>query len=217
MGAETVNMDMVVKIAGSLTIGDWLDLEKKLESDLGNNELWEKAFAFYEQRIIKRYMNPIEAIQKNADAQGEGFAICAILCSLVEALESFYQGKSYRKATAQRPLDNDAEYFKSQPIFENFLTQRTPFNTHFTKDLASDFYENFRCSILHEAATRSGWVIRIGKNDLLTKENGKLIIDRNIFLSSIKEFMRSYKRELLNDNKLKAAFIRKMKAICETA
>ena len=211
-------MGKSMKIAGTLTISDWLSLEEKIKNSPDEEALWKEAFEFYEKRITTRYINPIEVIQKSSDVQGEGFAICAILCSLVEALESFYQGKTYRKGTKKQPLDENTEYFKSQPIFVSFLTKRAPFNKYFSENnLASDFYDNFRCSILHEAATRNGWVIRIGKNDLLTKEDEKLIIDRDIFLNSIKEFMRSYKKELLDDNKLKEAFIRKMKTICETA
>ncbi|OGI51348.1 MAG: hypothetical protein A3E57_00895 [Candidatus Muproteobacteria bacterium RIFCSPHIGHO2_12_FULL_60_33] len=211
-------MDKNIKIAGELTIGDWLRLKVSLESDLGKDTLWCEAYDFFEKRICTRYLKPIEAIEKYSDVEGEGFAITTIICSLIEALESFRLGKVYKRASKGNPLDETKEYFKSQPIFEDFLKNHEPFSAHFAVDgLANNFYENVRCAVLHEAATRSGWKIRIDTTVLVEKHNESLILNRALFVDAIKQYMCSYKAELLRSNELKQAFIKKLDSICETA
>ncbi len=211
-------MDTSIEIAGKLTIADWLAWKEKMNGASGEAMLWEQAFEFYEKRLHTRYIDPIEVIERISKNQGEGFAICSVLCSLVEALESFYQGKTYRRATKENPLNEKTEYYKSQPIFESFLTNREPFKKYFSHPgLASAFYENFRCPILHEAATRNGWIVGVGTKELLEMISGQITVNRRILFTFIKEFMQSYKKELLNSKELQLAFVRKMDAICETA
>ncbi len=210
-----MTISIETEIAGRNTVADWQKLCIAIDADMGSNELWEKAYSYFEERLTSRYLDPIDHIQKNSIFEGEGFAITAILCSLIEALESFYQGKSYRKATETNPLDNNFEYFASKGIFESFLKNREPFKNHFiSPDLATDFYENIRCAILHEAATRNGWKIRIDTQSLIEQNGSSKIINRVIFVQYIKIYIENYKIELLGSNDLKKAFIRKFNAIC---
>lgn len=211
-------MDKNIKIAGELTIGHWLQLKEALQTEFGNDKLWNDAYAFFEKRIISRYLKPIEAIEKNCKNEGEGFAIAAIICSLIEALETFRLGKVYKRAPKGKPPDETKYYFKSKPIFEDFLKNHEPFKAYFAVDgLATDFYENVRCALLHEAATRNGWIIRINTKVLLEKRNGSHILNRAIFVKDIKQYMCNYKAELLERVELKKAFIQKLDLICETA
>ncbi len=211
------NMDKDIQIAGYLTVGDWLDLSEKLNNDMNNPALWDAALQYFDKRIQNRYLNPIKAIENNSNVEGEGFSVVAILCSLIEALESFNQGKTYRKATKGNPLDPNTEYFKSQSIFESFLNNREPFKSVFSNDDASSFYENVRCSILHEAATRNGWRISIRTNQLVQKENNQVILNRVFFVQFIEQYIEQYKKELKSSLKLKQAYIRKFNSICESA
>jgi len=206
-----------IKIAGDYTVGDWLKLKVQVEADSENVELWNDAFDFFEKRLRSRYLQPIKLIENNSNVDGEGFSIVAIICSMIEALESFYQGKSYRKPIKNHPLDEETEYFKSKSIFESFLNNREPFNQYFSKDnLASNFYENVRCAILHEAATRNGWKIRIDTNSLIEKQKASIVINRVIFVQEIENYISNYKDELMNSVELKQAYIRKFDSICET-
>ena len=206
------------KIAGEFTVTDWRNLSATLLADMDNTHLWEKAFEYFEKRLKSRYLNPIKHIEENGDIGGEGFAIVAIICSTIEALESFYQGKSYRKATAANPLDQNTEYYKSQPIFESFLQNREPFKSDFAvPGLATEFYENVRCAILHEAATRCGWKIRIDSNGLVEQQGNNWVLNRALFVQAIEEYMKRYKQELLSSRNLKEAFVRKFNAICASA
>jgi hypothetical protein len=211
-------MDRSIKIAENLTVGDWLDLKERLEEDMQNNALWEDAISFFDKRLSSRYLKPIKAIENNSSIDGEGFSIMAILCSMIEALESFYQGRTYRKASKEQPLDEKAEYYKSQPLFESFLTNREPFNSKFSENnLAKEFYENVRCAILHEAATRNGWIVRIDTDKLIVKQGGKIVINRALFVQEIEAYIKRYKEELMQNTDLKHAYIRKFNSICDTA
>jgi hypothetical protein len=205
----------VVEIADKFTDEDWQFLEKGLRADFANEALWNKALDVFESRLNERYIKPAEEIQNKLSVTGEGFAITAILCSLVEALETFYEGKCYKY---EKPRNNN-EYGngKSKTLFVSFLTSREPFKNIFNLDLAEDFYKNVRCALLHEAMTRDGWRIRVDTDVLVAhKENGK-VLNRFYFLENLKDFIKSYRAEVLTDKKRKNAFIRKMNCICKNA
>jgi hypothetical protein len=211
-------MDETTKIAGDWTIDDWQRLKASLENDFHNDQLWNKAYTFFEKRIGSRYLIPIEIIEQNSNKKGEGFAISAIICSLIEALETFRQGRVWRQPSKGNPLDETKEYFGSRPIFENFLKNHEPFKGHFSEqNLAREFYQNFRCALLHEAATRNGWRIRTDTDSLVERCNGTVVLNRILFVKAIRKYMAGYKGELLGNAKLKKAYIRKMDSICETA
>ena len=206
------------RIAGEFTVSDWYKLSATLLADMDNSHLWEKAFEYFEKRLKTRYLDPIKHIKENGTLEGEGFAIVAIICSTIEALESFYQGKSYRKATNANPLNQVTEYYKSQPMFESFLQNRAPFKKHFTvPGLATEFYENVRCAILHEAATRGGWKIRVDSNNLVERQANNFVINRDMFVQAIEEYINIYRQELFAKRSLKEAFILKLNAICASA
>lgn len=206
-----------IKIADDYTVADWFKLKEQIEADSENVKLWYDAFGFFEKRLRSRYLQPIKVIENNSNIDGEGFSIVAIICSMIEALESFYQGKSYRKPIKGHPLDEETEYYRSKPIFESFLNNREPFNKYFSKEnLSSDFYENVRCAILHEAATRNGWKIRVDTKSLIEKQGDYTVINRALFVQKIEDYIANYKDELMNSVELKKAYIRKFDTICET-
>ncbi len=208
---------MSVEIAGRKTIDDWNALKAKIDADFDNNELWNEAYSFLEERINHRYIYPAKTIQDSPNSRiiGEGFSIVTILCSVIEALETFYQGKYFTPSAPK----NKYEYTfgESKELFVSFFTKRWPFKKEFNEDLSKDFYSNVRCGLLHEAASRNGWRIRID-NDVLIEKNGKgKILNRVLFLQAIIDFMEQYKSELLKSKVRKEAFVRKMDSICNTA
>lgn len=211
-------MNRGTKIAGELTVDDWHSLSSRLIADIENLLLWEKAFEYFLKRMDTRYLRPIRSIEENGKIEGEGFAVVAIVCSMIEALESFYQGKSFREGTQNHPLDERTEYYKSQTIFESFLENREPFKTQFAAlNLATEFYKNVRCAILHEAATRGGWIIRTNTATLIEKQGDYLIVNRVLLVEAIVAYLENYKQELFGSCALKGAFIRKFNAICASA
>jgi len=196
-------------------VGDWLELKTRLQADKQNKKLWEEAIEFFDKRLHSRYLQPIKVIENNSNIEGEGFSIVAILCSMIEALESFYQGRTYRKGAKGNPLDEKVEYYKSLPIFKSFLTNRDPFKNLFSLNgLVEDFYENVRCAILHEAATRNGWTIRVDTEEMIEVNGYQKILNRALFVKEIENYMGGYILELSESTELKDAYIRKFDSIC---
>jgi len=108
---------------------------------------------------MERYVEPIRAKES-------GFAMMAISCLMIEALESFIQGWS---SSAGR----------SEKAFGLFFDRFDAFSAF--REHKSDFYRHVRCGILHQAETTGGWRIRRGKAPLLDSEgrtvNAKLFLD----------------------------------------
>jgi hypothetical protein len=91
---KTSNDDM--RIAGKYTAQQWMALKSCLQST-PSPDLWDLAFrCFYLTRIDTRYLQPIASIQRDDTESGEGFAIVALFCSLIEFLESCERGYNFR-------------------------------------------------------------------------------------------------------------------------
>lgn len=231
-------MDKFTRIAGKRTVEDWKILRTKILGDYNNSKNWKEAADFFKERIETRYFKPIDRIINMRLTTGEGFSVVTLICSLVEFLESFYQGKIYNyNKSAQQKFD----YYSSSNMFKEFLINHKPFELFFKqpvpnptkkiKTFADDFYSNVRCGLLHEAATKNGWVIR--KHEEKDKNNSpKVFIDlshpplkviyRNELFNIIKdEFVPDYQRQLIadredkNKKKLRDNFGRRMDSLCE--
>jgi len=196
-------------ISGNKTKDDWDNFKPRLNP--GKRIEWQKVVEeYFKPRLNDRYLKPIQAMNVALEEQGEhfngeGFAIMTILCSLIEFLESTYQGKLYvHGGTGQY------KYSKSGQMFKNFLTHHKPFKNVFTtKKLASDFYKNIRCGLLHEASTKNGWLIH-AKGPLIIDTNGSnKIVYRDQFKDAIEQFISRYSKALLRNNTLQENFIRK--------
>lgn len=177
---------------------------------------WDSAYELMDTRITTRFINPIKLILKAQWNRGEGFSAVALQCILIEFLEALYQGKVYTTSKNPRPF----EYNSSKSLFCKFLTEHKPFSDYFkTKDNAEGFFDNIRCGLLHEAATKEA--SRINNAPTHTKivwfekdDPRNMRIYRENFFEGILQFIDSYKAELLNNDELKVNFIRKMDDIC---
>lgn len=179
---------------------------------------WETAARdYFHARLNSRYLMPISAILSEHKLKGEGFSIVAMQCSLIEFLESTVQGLTYahRSGNSKKPL-GDYEYSNSQKLFMNFLRKRNPFKEDFaTKRLASDFYVNVRCGLLHEAQTRNNWLIHAhGKRILDVADPNRKIIYSSNFQDALLVFIHWYETELVKETELQVAFIRKFNSLC---
>jgi len=149
--------------------------------------------------------------------RGEGFAIAAIQCSLIEFLESTLQGKNYRYVKAgDPPIDPQFEYSGSRQMFVDFLLNRAPFSKEFTSPVAHDFYESVRCGLVHEARTKGDWLIR-AKAPAGTRrciDPARKLLYRDNFHDALLTFIGNYEADLLNSNTVQDAFIRKYDALC---
>lgn len=94
--------------------------------------LWTSAFTrFYRARIDTRYLEPIRSIRKHEQQLGEGFAVVALFCTLIEYLESCERGDNFRfvRQGAPPPSANEYNQYQAAEYFKAFLRTRQPFST----------------------------------------------------------------------------------------
>lgn len=216
-------IDKSVSIAPCKTRADWISHKATLSADPAN---WEVAFdAFFKARLESRYFKPIEKFaptecdgSTNA-FQGEGFAVVAILCSLIEFLETCRTGSLFAKGAGKTYPALEASGYRygtgaSTDIFTCFLTT----NLGLEDKLARDFYAKVRCAILHNAMTEDPWVIRVadtstGGTGFIEQKAGITILYRDLFCAKLHAYVDSYRTELLASDALKQAFIRKFDSL----
>lgn len=205
-----------VDVAGGHYIAGWnkRDAWRALRARLvpGNPDGWAEAFKFfYRQRLDLRYLHPIRVMQEHGTFNGEGFAIAALQCTLIEFLESTEQGINYVYRDAD-PAQH--QYSRSGDVFRSFLTKRQPFAACFDEAAATSFYEGMRCGLLHEAQTKSGWRIWGGTALRgLMVDAANCIVNRDNFQAALIEYIDDYGVRLLKDPLLQAAFLRKFDAL----
>lgn len=218
-----------MRIAGNLTIKDWIDLKKNLILDKDEN--WGLAFNFFEERIKTRYLNPIKSILNIEDNLGEGFAVVNLQCSLIETIESFINGwvyfndgtKGSPKGWFKRVVSsNSKECFSTNEfIFSSF------FNSHFefNKIDGKEFYFSIRCGLLHETQTKNNWKIKKAQKEdksFDVSEEFKFIYREN-FQRDLMLLIERYKEIIVNGGEfdgfsateLRENFLAKFNHICE--
>ena len=216
-----------MRIAGKKTIEDWKKIESKLNSQIDEN--WEEAFKYFDVRIKTRYLDPINLILKMKTNTGEGFAVVNLQCSLIETLESFINGCSSsfnkKKRKNEWKKNNNLVFKSNKEIFESFFNKRDPFINYFQKIDGNDFYENVRCSILHETQTKKDWVIRkniIDDKTAFKLEKSSKILYRDNFQNDLEILIDNYKKAIINftdlneinKKELRDNFILKFNHIC---
>lgn len=201
-------------ISGQKTTDDWRTFRKELAASQ-DASTWRRAFdEYFRSRLDLRYFNPIKLLQQHGTSRGEGFSILAIQCSVIEFLESTVQGLKYRFVRRQEVL-GPHEYSSSRSIYVAFLTSRAPFSAEFNAALATQFYEDIRCGLLHEARTKNGWRVWAKSPDGRILEPKRHVIYRDDLQLALDSFVAAYGAQLCSDNELQKAFIRKFDDLCE--
>jgi hypothetical protein len=181
----------------------------------GDPTAWERAFTeYFRARLSLRYLNPIRLLQEHGSAEGEGFSILAVQCTLIEFFESTVQGLNYRyvrRGATSRPH----EYSDSAALFTGFLCTREPFASEFDQNLADDFYAGVRCGLLHEARTKNGWLVWTSDGSGKLVDRGRKVVFRDSFQRGLDAFIAWYEKALPHDATLQHAFIRKFDSMCE--
>jgi hypothetical protein len=203
-----------IYVAGWNKAEDWRALRTKLVAG-SERGLWRNAFKDYFLKCLDlRYLGPIKVLQDHSTFQGEGFSIVAIQCTLIEFLESTFQGINYRYLRRGERL-GQYEYSFSRQLFISFLSNRQPFARDFDETLARDFYECVRCGLLHEARTKNGWRIWAKSPFGIVANAAERILYRDNFQAAILELIDWYKKALPDDINLQKALIRKFDSLCE--
>lgn len=148
-----------VGLSPTRSVQNWIDLQP--DSLIGADpKIWEEIVQHYfRDRLESRYLKPIRKIKAPVIGEtlgvGEGFAMVVLQCSLIEFLQSCFDGSNYRN---DGPLGPN-EYRDSKTKFTDFLTGHDPFKQEFDLDTAQSFYRAVRCGLLHEARTKGKWLI----------------------------------------------------------
>ncbi len=192
-----------MQIAPGVDSSEWQSL--KLDDPISPD--WKRAISILRERIYGRYFDPVDQLILSEDGKPAyerrfGFAILAIDCLLIETFGAFLQGFETTDGI-------------SKATFCKFLTSRHRFSGAFTEHLAKQFYEEFRCGILHQAeigGESKVWSI----GDLVKEINGSLIINRNELHERLKADFDAYLTELAESTNIIARqnFRKKMDFIC---
>ena len=124
------------------------------------------------KRFEERYVEPILDSPTR-----HGFAMLAVSCLMVEALESFRQGWS----------DTDR---KSEAAFCGFFQAHAEFSD--LRPVAHEFYRAVRSGILHQAETTHGWRVHRGSGPLYATENGIHWISAWEFAYRLRQVLHTY-------------------------
>jgi hypothetical protein len=126
------------------------------------------------RRFSERYLEPLASIPRENKS---GFLTMAICCLMIEALQSFREGREHNKARGA-----------SQDCFERFFSDTPSFSL--SPEAARDFYKHIRCGILHQAETLDGW--RILRKGSLAVDLETKTINANLFVKALADSLDHY-------------------------
>lgn len=189
-----------MQIAPGVKAAEW----QRLRLDDPASPDWGRAVEILRERIQRRFLDAVDYLisaeeLKPSTERRFGFVILAIDCLLVETFGAFIEGLE----------DTDR---KSKATFCKFLTTRSEFARDFTnKALAKQFYEEFRCGVLHQAEVGGEskiWSV----GPLLQVDSGRITVNRSEFHRRLKADFETYLRELLDpaNTSLRKNFRKKM-------
>lgn len=193
-----------MKIAPGVDDVDW----KSLDLAKPDNPDWDRGISILEQRLRGRFAEVVDFLIAEDEKQAAtdrrfGFAILTIDCLLVETLEAFRQGLTDTRR-------------KSEQLCTSFLSQRPTFKPFFSGDLATRFYKEFRCGIVHNAQVfGTGLVWSVGP--LLKVDGKRITVNRTAFHEAVMQEVAGYLNELRDPTKtdLREKFRTKMDFIAE--
>ena len=187
-------------IAPGVHVSKWraLDLDQAPDA-----EDWSTAREIFCARISDRYLDPVDLLVEHeaktpALARRFGFTILAIDCLLVETLQAFRWGRADTKG-------------KSKRAFRTFLTERERFAPHFSSAKADQFYNDYRCGILHQAEV--GGTSKVWSVGALVQDGPSgMIVNRTLFHRYLKDEVNLYIQDLATPDQvsLRTAFRKKM-------
>jgi len=150
-------------LAGKITVAQYREMVRREDR--------EGIAALVQKRFAERYLDPV------LDGPNRhGFAVLAVCCLMVEALESFRHGWPRTEG-------------KSEAAFCGFFQAHDEFRD--LRPVAHEFYRAVRCAILHQAETTQGW--RVHRDDgLLLEQDGIHWISAREFAERLKSVLHRY-------------------------
>ena len=176
------------------------DYHKLKLSETSSGSDWKCAVNILKDRIQGRYINQIDLLSDDINANG--FAIMALNCLLIEALYQFENGLKETKNS-------------NKEKYANFLKQMDSVSFS-VGSTAEDFYTHIRCGILHSAQTKAESRLSDREGFVVAVENNVLIVSVAGLTKLVKNHFNSYASRLLdpNETELRKNFIKKMTFVC---
>jgi hypothetical protein len=153
-------------------------------------------------RFSERYLDPVDPKLDNPNTHG--FAMLAIYCLMVEALESFRNGWKGTQGIKGG----------SEAAFRSFFQVHDEF-----KDLspvAAKFFKHIRCGILHQAETTGNWTVN-RSSVLFSKSDNRHQLSASEFGKRLRVVLTNYTTDISNTDWRDQAWRnvrKKFKAIC---
>ena len=147
------------------------------------------------RRFTERYIRPLTVDPHRK----HGFAMMAIACLMIEALESFRQGWETSDGQSKAAF---CFFFDATESFAMF------------RGRGQSFYTHVRCGILHQAETTGGWKIE-RKGPLLSADG---TINATRFIETLEHVLDGFCDELIGapwDSPEWKKVCKKMNAICK--
>jgi hypothetical protein len=187
----------------------WEGLRENLKHSHICDSNWEEAIQLFDNRLKRKFFNPIQLVLDKRIGKGEGFAIVTVQCALIEMFAAFKEGKIFnpnlrqerkkqrciflRKIFNIQQTNNSVSYEYNDPgkIFKKFLRTASIFENMFwqknhrgriSPDLpfkSRDFYEQVRCGLIHEARTKGNWHINTAPSSIKVKTEPKFIVEED--------------------------------------
>jgi len=176
-----------VRLSTTITVAKYRQLERDHDKH--------RIAQFLRARFAERYLRPAQG----SPSSKNGFAMMAIACLMIEALESFRLGWPDSRGRSQNAF---RFFFREWPRFAVFTSH------------ADDFYRGVRNGILHQAETTGGW--RIQRRGPLFDADAKTL-NAALFLRKLEASLDDYCNQLHDapwDSEIWRNFRNKMSAIC---
>ena len=180
------------RLAGDITVGQYADMVSRRDRSAIAEPV--------RLRFTQRYLEPILD-----NPNRHGFAMLAVCCLMVEALESFRNGW---KDTNERG--------KSEGAFCTFFQVHDEFSE--LRHVAHEFYRAVRCGILHQAETTKGWRIHQEHGPLLTEMGGVHWVSASEFGTRLGTVLKKYCDNLLTADWNEPDWVnarKKLQAVCK--
>src|SRR6184192_2590927 len=171
-----------MKIAPGINAADW----KSLDLDAPAHPDWDRGVSILEQRLRGRFTDVAEFLIADDELRAPadrrfGFAILTLDCLVAETLEAFRQGLVDTRS-------------KSKDLCVAFLVQRPAFKPFFNAALATRFYHEFRCGIVHNAQVfGTGLVWSVGP--LVKLDGDRITVNRTAFHEALMLELAEYLHE----------------------
>ena len=214
----------------------WIEKRQIVRNSYGIDANWLEIIQKFKMRIENYYLTPIDKVKEPMKLQGEGFTILTIQCALIEMFAAFKYGKIHNHS--KRTRRPNYEYKLANECFIPFLHSESIFENHFHKIVhgekvvnqpfsATEFYNNVRCGLMHEARTKGNWIINAKRryegdetifiiND---NQKNKISLDRTILNNQLKTYFSDYLNKIsensIQGENLRRLFARKLDHLYE--